>query len=398
MSELFGQEVSGFLDDARVSVDGAAEGPLQGLTFAVKDIIDVAGQVTGCGNAEWRRTHDAAQANAPVVQLLLDAGATMAGKTITEEFAYGMIGENFHYGTPRNAAAPGRIPGGSSSGSASVVAAGEVDFALGTDTGGSVRVPASFCGLYGLRPTHGRVPTGGIMPLAPSLDTCGWFARDPDTMKRVGAVLLDWRQPPSPGRFLVARDAFGVVDPTLRDALAPALARAAEILGAPQEIDAGALHGMNDLGDWAQVMQVVRGSEGAGSHLAWIEATDPVMGPGFRERFEAGGRYTREEIAAAMATRARIEGHLDALLDDGAVMAVPAAPSVPPPVRSPESVFDTLRNTNERYNSMAPLARLPQISLPLGEVDGLPIGLGLIAAHGNDELLLDLAVAMGAPR
>ena len=396
MNEMFGQEVSGFCSHANLQVAGASEGPLQGLTFAVKDIIDVAGQVTGGGNAEWFRTHAPAQRHAPVVQMLLDAGAAMVGKTITEEFAYGMIGENFHYGTPRNAAAPGRIPGGSSSGSASVVSAGEVDFALGTDTGGSVRVPASFCGIYGLRPSHGRVPLAGILPLAPSLDTCGWFARNPGTMKRVGEVMLDWREPPAAGRFLVARDAFAVAGPQVREALAPALARAAEIVGAPREIDAGALHGMKDLGDWAKVMQVVRGSEGAASHLAWIKAADPVMGPGFRERFEAGGRYTRDEIAAAKATRARIEGHFDALLADGAVLAVPAAPAVPPPVRSAESVYDALRYNNERYNGMAPLARLPQISLPLGQVEGLPIGLGLIAAHGNDELLLDIAVAMGA--
>ncbi|NKB47884.1 MAG: amidase [Alphaproteobacteria bacterium] len=398
MSDMFGQEVSGFLSDARVPVEGAVEGPLKGLTFAVKDIIDVAGHVTGGGNAEWLRTHEPADQNASAVQFLLDAGATMAGKTITEEFAYGMIGENFHYGTPRNAAAPGRIPGGSSSGSASVVSAGEVDFALGTDTGGSVRVPASFCGIYGLRPSHGRVPLAGILPLAPSLDTCGWFARDPDLMKRVGEVMLDWRAPPAAGRFLVARDAFAVVDAQAREALAPALRRAAEVLGAPQEIDAGALHGIDDLSTWAHVMQVMRGSEAAASHLAWIGSVNPVMGPGFRERFEDGGRYTSEEIARATATRARIEGHFDALLADGAVLAVPAAPAVPPPVRSPESVYDTLRGNNERYNSMAPLARLPQISLPLGRVDGLPIGLGLMAAHGNDELLLDIAVALGSPQ
>ncbi|NNE82951.1 MAG: amidase [Alphaproteobacteria bacterium] len=396
MSDLFGQEVSGFLDDERHPVAGAAAGPLKGLTFAVKDIIDVAGHVTGGGNADWRRTHEPAANNAPAVQVLLDAGATLAGKTITEEFAYGMIGENFHYGTPRNGAAPGHIPGGSSSGSASVVSAGEVDFALGTDTGGSVRVPASFCGLYGLRPSHGRVPLAGILPLAPSLDTCGWFARDADIMRRVGEVMLDWQTPPASGRFLVARDAFGVAGDAVRAALSPALARAGDILGAPAEIDAGALHGMADLGDWAKVMQVIRGSEAAASHLSWITATDPVMGPGFRDRFEAGGRYTREEIGAATATRARIEGHLDAMLADGAILAVPAAPAPPPPVRSPESVYDDLRMKNEMYNSMAPLARLPQISLPLGQVDGLPIGLGLVAAHGNDELLLDIAVAMGA--
>jgi len=396
MSELFGQEVSGFCSHANIRVEGAADGLLKGLTFAVKDIIDVAGQVTGCGNATWFDTHEPAAAHAPVVRILLDAGATMAGKTITEEFAYGLIGENFHYGTPRNTNAPGRVPGGSSSGSASVVAAGEVDFALGTDTGGSVRVPASFCGIYGLRPSHGRVPLAGVMPLAPSLDTCGWFARNPGTMKRVGEVLLDWQSPPAPGRFLIATDAFAVAGAAVRDALAPTLERAGELLGRPQEIEAGAAPGVTDLRDWARLMQVFRGSEGAASHLAWITTADPVMGPGFRERFEAGGRYTRDEIAEATALRARLDGYLDGLLADGAVMAVPAAPSVAPPGRSPESVFDTLRSNNELFNSMAPLARLPQMSLPLGAVDGLPIGLGLIAAHGNDELLLDIAVDLGA--
>jgi amidase len=396
MSDMFGQEVSGFCSHESVHVDGAGDGPLKGLTFAVKDIIDIAGHVTGCGNAERYRTQEPAQHHAAVVQILLNAGATMVGKTITEEFAYGLIGEYFHYGTPRNVNAPGRIPGGSSSGSASVVAAGEVDFALGTDTGGSVRVPASFCGIYGLRPSHGRVPLTGVMPLAPSLDTCGWFARNPGTMKRVGEVLLDWQEPPAPGRFLIAADAFAVAGAEVREALSPALQRAGEILGPPQEIEAGALDGMEGLADWAAIMQIFRGSEAAASHLAWINATDPVMGPGFRKRFEAGGRYTREEIAAATTTRARLEGHLDSLLADGAVMAVPAAPAVPPPARSSESVFDTLRTKNEYFNSMAALARLPQISLPLAEVDGLPIGLGLMAAHGNDELLLETAIALGA--
>ncbi|MEE8444868.1 MAG: amidase [Alphaproteobacteria bacterium] len=396
MNDMFGQEVSGFCSHESVQVDGAGEGPLKGLTFAVKDIIDVAGHVTGCGNAERFRTQEPAPRHAAVVQTLLDAGATMVGKTITEEFAYGLIGENFHYGTPRNANAPGRVPGGSSSGSASVVGAGEVDFALGTDTGGSVRVPASFCGIYGLRPSHGRVPLAGVMPLAPSLDTCGWFARNPGTMKRVGEVLLDWQDPPASGRFLIATDAFAVVGAELHEALTPALRRAGELLGPPRDVEAGDLDGKEDLADWAAVMQVFRGSEAAASQLAWINAADPVMGPGFRERFEAGGRYTREEIATATATRARFEGHLDALLADGAVMAVPAAPAVPPPVRSPEALYDTLRTNNEYFNSLAALARLPQISLPLAEADGLPIGLGLIAAHGNDELLLETAIALGA--
>ena len=166
------------------------EGPLAGLTFASKDIFDVAGKVTGGGNPAWQATHGPAEAHAWVVQQLLDAGAELAGKTITDELTRGIFGENVHYGTPVNPRAPGRVPGGSSSGSAAAVAGELVDFALGSDTGGSVRVPASFCGLYGLRPTHGRIPRGGMMLQAPSYDTIGWFARDPVTFQRIGNVLL----------------------------------------------------------------------------------------------------------------------------------------------------------------------------------------------------------------
>jgi amidase len=391
MSELYRKEVSGFCHHANTQVDGNSTGLLKGLKFAVKDIIDVEGHVTGGGNPEWFRTNNAARRHAPVVQSLLNAGADMIGKTITEEFAYGMIGENFHYGTPRNSAAPGHIPGGSSSGSASVVSAKEVDFALGTDTGGSVRVPASFCGIYGFRPSHGRISLEGVMPLAPSLDTCGWFARKSAIMKKVGEVLLDWKSAKKPGQFFLARDAFALVDPAIREALLPALDKASHILGGYNEVDIGFLKGIENLDGWAEVMRVIRGSEAASSYLSWIKSTNPVMGPGFRERFESGGKFSPKEIALAKLKRNNMEKYLQEFLADGAVIAVPAAPSLPLPVRSPETIYDYLRNNNERYNSMAPLARLPQISLPMAHVGGLPIGLGLIAAHDNDELLLNIA-------
>ena len=158
--------------------DGASAGPLAGLSFAAKDIFDVAGAVTGCGNPDWAATHAAAAEDSWAVARLLPAGARLVGKTITDELAYSLNGQNAHYGTPTNPNGPGRIPGGSSSGSASAVAGGVVDFALGSDTGGSVRIPASYCGIFGLRPTHGRLPLDGVMPLAPSFDTLGWFARD----------------------------------------------------------------------------------------------------------------------------------------------------------------------------------------------------------------------------
>ena len=193
--------LNAFCADSDAYLAGATTGPLAGLTFAAKDIFDVAGHVTGCGNPHWKATHGPATSTAWVVQTLVDAGATMTGKTITDELTRGIFGENMHYGTPRNPRAPGRVPGGSSSGSASAVAGKLVDFALGSDTGGSVRVPASFCGLYGLRPTHGRIPLDGMLLQAPSYDTIGWFARDAETFARVGAVILPpatATEPPAP--------------------------------------------------------------------------------------------------------------------------------------------------------------------------------------------------------
>ncbi len=162
-----------FVDNFSLAATG--EGPLSGLTFVVKDIIDVAGHRTGCGNPTWLATHPPATVHAVCVEQLLAAGGRAVGKTISDEIAFSLLGENHFYGTPLNPAAPDRIPGGSSSGSASAVACGLADFALGTDTGGSVRVPASNCGLWGLRPSHGFVSVAGVMPFAPrSTRSASW--------------------------------------------------------------------------------------------------------------------------------------------------------------------------------------------------------------------------------
>ena len=224
--------LNAFCKDTDAYLEGAAGGPLSGLTFAAKDIFDVVGYVTGGGNPDWKATHEAAKHTAWVVSRLVEAGATMVGKTITDEITRGIFGENAHYGTPVNPRAPGRVPGGSSSGSAAAVAGGIVDFALGSDTGGSVRVPASFCGLYGLRPTHGRIPLDGILLQAPSYDTIGWFARDADLFARIGSVLLQSDIPPvRPRHLVIAEDAFEVADQRVQEALRPIVDRIASVIG-----------------------------------------------------------------------------------------------------------------------------------------------------------------------
>ncbi len=211
--------VGAFLPDGLFDLEGAGEGPLKGLTFAAKDILDVAGRVTGCGNPDWAASH------APVVEALLAAGANLAGKTITDELAYSLNGQNFHYGTPANTNAPGRIPGGSSCGSAAATAAGLVDLALGSDTGGSVRIPASYCGLFGLRPSHGLVSLDGVMALAPSFDTLGWLAPNAALLKAVGEVLLPDGPGTAPASLSIAEDAFALMDEDARARLSPWVAR-----------------------------------------------------------------------------------------------------------------------------------------------------------------------------
>src|SRR5580704_12982829 len=215
-----------FVPGERFRIDGAAEGPLSGLTFAAKDLFDVAGHPTGGGNPDWARAHPIPTSHAWAVQTLLDAGADLIGKTITDEVSLGILGENPFEGTPQNPRAPGRVPGGSSAGSAAAVAAGLCDIALGTDTGGSVRVPSSFCGLYGIRPTHGRLDLTGMMSQAPTSDTTGWLAGDAATFARVSAVMLGETIPGAlPTRLIVAGDAFALADPAVAAALRPLVDR-----------------------------------------------------------------------------------------------------------------------------------------------------------------------------
>src|SRR5215470_1021174 len=215
-----------FVPGPRIRIEGRSNGPLTGLTFAAKDLFDVEGQPTGGGNPDWARWRPVPDKHAWAVQRLLDAGATLIGKTVTDEVSLGILGENAFDGTPLNPKARDRVPGGSSSGSASAVAQSLCDFALGTDTGGSVRVPASFCGLYGIRPTHGRLNLAGMLPQAPSSDTTGWFARDAETFARVSAVLLGEAPAAAlPCNLLIAVDAFGFADPDVAAALQPMVER-----------------------------------------------------------------------------------------------------------------------------------------------------------------------------
>ena len=367
---------------------GRAGGPLDGLTFGVKDLFDVAGLPTGAGSPDWLATHPVPARTASVVQRLLDAGAVMRGKTHTDEIAWSLAGQNAHYGTPINTAAPDRIPGGSSSGSAAAVAAGLVDFALGSDTGGSVRLPASFCGVYGIRTTHGAIPMDGAVPLAPSYDSAGWFARDARVFARVGAVLL----PPAPPatRLLIAADLFERAGAPVRAALAGAVARIEALLGPATAIR------VTDAPDWREVFRVIQAAEAWTAHGAWVTAVRPNFGPGVRERFEGAAHIPPVDVAAARLRRAAIASALRECVPPGTLLLLPSAPGIAPRRDAGPDEVEASRRAAMDLLCPAGHAGLPQVSLPLGLLDGCPVGLGVIGWPGGDTALLHLGQEIGA--
>ena len=377
-----------FCRDNHAALKGAGKGPLAGLTFAVKDCFHIAGVPTGFGQPEWLASHDAPSETAAAVRELLAAGADMAGKTHCDELCYSLTGENVHTGTPVNVNAPGRIPGGSSNGSAAAVAGGLVDFAIGTDCGGSVRIPASYCGIFGIRPTHGRVTLEGVIPFGPSFDVAGWFARDAATLERVGGVLLGRDSSKAkPRRLVVLKDAFGIVTPQVRAALQPAIEHLRKIIPEEAELDISG----SELSAWFEVFKVVQASEVWGNHGAWIKAKKPALGPGVKDRIAWASELTPAKIAKAKRAHLDIRRQVDERLQPGDVLVLPSSPRVAPLLNSPVDKIEVeYREQAMRLLCIAGLNGLPQISLPLARLDGLPLGVSIAGPRGSDRALLAL--------
>ena len=373
-----------------VPVASASAGSLADLRFGVKDLFDVAGYPTGGGSPILLALSGIKTRTAPTVQKLLDAGARFAGKTITDEFAFSMNGKNAHFGAPINGAAKERITGGSSSGSASAVSSGLCDFALGTDTGGSVRAPANHCGLYGLRPTQGRVSLESALDLAPSFDTCGWFARDVDTFARVGDVLLGQDAAPVPAkvRLLWPEDVWVLMALPARQTLERDAAKKVQsLLGATRSMTVA----MNSFDDMFWNFRYLQ------SHEAWltdgpvIERYAPPLGAGVAERFAWSKGVTDQQVTQARAFRIAFKAHLTKLLGDDGVLLMPTMPDVAPLRTASEDSLEDYRNRAIRMLCIAGLAGFPQLSMPLATHDGAPLGLSLLGPAGSDRSLIALA-------
>jgi amidase len=380
-----------FVPGPRARIAGKPGGPLSGLTFAAKDLFDVAGFPTGGGNHDWARRNPVPTKHAWAVQTLLDAGADLIGKTVTDEVSLGILGENAFDGTPLNPKAPDRVPGGSSSGSASAVAQGLCDTALGTDTGGSVRVPSSFCGLYGIRPTHGRLPLEGMMPQAPSSDTTGWFARDAATFARVSSVLLQEPIPTElPGRLVIAVDAFGFADPEVAAALQPMVARLSRLMGETRE-DLLAPQGLSI---WARAQRTLQPAEAWETFKDWIDSDNPRFAFSVARGLIQGSMIPAAEQNWARLMRQEARARLVYLLPPGTILCLPTTPFAAPLKGLPLSKLDPLRDRITCLCAHGGLTGVPQVSLPGATVNGLPVGLSILGGHGSDATLVAVAKAM----
>ncbi len=405
--------------DIKVSASPAeAPAALQGLAFAVKDMFDNEGETPGFGSPDWKTSHAPSSGNAPCLDILLQAGAHLVANTICDELAFSLDGINIHYGTPINPRAPERIPGGSSSGPASVVAQGIVDFALGTDTAGSTRVPASYCGIWGLRPTWGSISTEGVLPLGPSFDTVGLLASSLDVLTKVSGVLLKEKQSGKADTLIAAKDAFALMPQALLPPLVAAQNRLRQNFLHFQE-RAVMEEGLTKL---VESFTLIRSYEAWQCHGNWYESTAPDLSAAVAGRLLACRGTDRDEVRKGRIYRREAQARFAQLLQ-GAVICLPTTAQVPPLKTAFDQELESNRRLNLKLNLIASFLGLPQLTIPLAEdkfeqlylqtgdkstsltsgraaskacgpVPGLSPGLSLIGAPDSEWQLLDIARAL----
>ena len=382
--------IGAWVPHGHFSLPATAQGSLSGLTFAVKDLFHIAGLPTSAGNPTWLATHQTPTVTSPVVEQLRAAGASVAGKVITDELAYSLNGDNMHYGTPVNVNAPGRVPGGSSSGSAAAVAAKLVDFALATDTGGSTRVPASYCGIWGLRTTHGLISTENVVPLHPSFDTMNWFAHNADTFLNVAKVLL-------PGtdfkarRVLKPSAVWALASADFQDSLNDVLHKAIKIVGAPAE-EISFTQTDETLEQWRLAYVAHGASEAWEQHGDWITAHNPTFSGPITGRWDAAKKLTIEEATTAKLHTARIKQQIRAVIGSDAIVVLPSAAGLAPLLNATGADVDAMRTRTMHLTCIGGISGVCQVSIPYKNADGLPVGVSLMGPVGSDLALIELAI------
>ncbi|MCL7747718.1 amidase [Halalkalibacter alkaliphilus] len=371
--------------DENVIVKPVKTGNLSGRTFAVKDVFDIKGITSSAGNPDWLRTHTPAEKNAVSIELLLQSGATLTGTTITDELMYSLNGENYHYGTPVNPKAEGHIPGGSSSGSAVAASSGVVDFAIGTDTGGSVRIPAAYCGVYGFRPTHGLVPINGVIPLAESFDTVGWMTSDPQLLLEVGSSLIkENRLLDKPfASLLFGTDAWELADEKSKEVLETYTDRLGnELQSEWLTIAEGGLQ------KWASCFRTLQGLEIWKNHGKWINEVNPSFGPDIAARFDWASTLREEDKPENLRLKETISTKLLEVLGEDQLLIIPTTPGEAPLCNLSGEEIEERRSQTMQLSCIAGLTGFPQVTIPIEGKVGMPIALSVIAGPNQDRRLL----------
>ncbi|EEF31906.1 translocon at the outer membrane of chloroplasts 64 [Ricinus communis] len=386
--------------------------PLTGLTFAVSDVFDIEGYVTGFGHPDWARTHEAASQTSLVVSALVEGGATCIGKTVVDELAYSINGENEHYGTPTNPAVPARVPGGSSSGAAVAVAANLVDFSLGVDTVGGVRVPAGFCGIIGFRPSYGAIPNTGILPISASLDTVGWFARDPNVIRRVGHLLLQlpFGVQRNPKQIIIADDCFQLLKIPV-DRIAQVVIKSTEKIFGRQVLrheiledvlfsrvrSLKLLHDQKTNGELrtssirllANIMRLLHRYEFRHNHEEWINIEKPNVDHNISAQIHEIVDIPDTEIEIFKSIRQEMRAAINSLLKDDGILVIPTTAHLPPKLGGKDMLSEDYQILLFSLLSIASLSGCCQVTIPLGLYEKCPVSVSFIARHGGDRFLMD---------
>ena len=385
MKEIPEDIYSAFILKGEPLLAGKSSGALKDLSFGLKDVFDVAGYPTSFGSPDWLRTHEIPTETAPIVTQLLEAGATLVGKTHTDELTYSILGMNAHFGTPVNPLSPERVPGGSSSGSAVAVAGGLVDFAIGSDTGGSVRLPASFCGIYGIRPTHGKISLQHARPLAKSFDTLGWFARDTKTLLNVGRVLIEDESTQAPEfKIIMPKQALAVLSNELQEIFLQNV----KGIFKDFQVEEQDLEWMQ-LRNFAETFRVIQAREIWLEHGQWASQNLEHFGPGIKQRFLIARDISEEAASSARDVRITIQEHLNQSLTVNTLFLVPTASNLAPMLTSSAEELEQFRKDTFQLVSIAGLGGLPQVNIPAFKINGCGFGISLIGAQHTDIKLLE---------
>lgn len=378
-----------FVRDNHIALKGSGTGKLANLVFAAKDVFKIKGSTYSNGHPLWLNTHEPDDFTASAIMKLLDEGADLVGKTVCDELCYSISGENWHYGSPINPHDPRRFAGGSSSGSGAATAGRLVDFALGSDCLGSVRVPAAYNGVFGMRPTYKRIKNDGEAPYCESMDVLGYVASDPDVFLKVSEVLLGEDQEPTQfKRLFIADDCFAAVDKKVTDTLKPVIEFFSENLEATEHVTVA----KEGLAHWIKTFQYVQGYEVWESYGGWINKYKPRLSRGPKERLAWASTITRTEYLNAKVEKDRIARYFKEFLPRDTILCLPTVASVAPLRTDSLEEINKTRLQSTYLLCVSPLTGTPQITLPLVMLDDVPLGFTIIGAEGTDLELVRFAV------